>query len=167
MSTPERPFLLRLNKQALEALFPEGSEARVDLQKAVVANFVSVNLRPHTMGPDLEKIVNDARAEYRRTVSNLRADVVRTSLADAGIKTDLWGRPTLQDATKKDLARLAEGVVRDTVYDAATKAAQNAAESMSETIEAIVERRVAKIIDTEVTKRVQARVEAAMAALKT
>lgn len=66
---------IRLDTAALSALFPEGSEARVELQSAVMAEFVRKNIKPGAMGTDFQAVlVGEAR--------NL-ADQIKRGIADA------------------------------------------------------------------------------------
>lgn len=53
---------LRLDGPALAALFPEGSEARLELQKAVVAEFVRKHLTA-AVPDDVKKLVVEQRAK--------------------------------------------------------------------------------------------------------
>ena len=73
---------IQLDTKALQTLFPEGSEARIDLQRAVVANM----LRKSFTG-DLDLTL---RAEIGRSVSGLRTEMRQL------IQTEL--RPALDKA---------------------------------------------------------------------
>lgn len=50
-----------LNKESVEALFPEGSEARVKLQGEVLALLVKQYVKEPTLTPYLEKLITEAK----------------------------------------------------------------------------------------------------------
>lgn len=58
---------IQLDTKALQTLFPEGSEARIDLQRAVVANMLRKSFRG-----DLSLALRD---EITRTVSEMRTEM--------------------------------------------------------------------------------------------
>ncbi|APU02496.1 hypothetical protein [Aeromonas phage SW69-9] len=86
---------IQLDTKALEALFPEGSEARVELQNAVIANFAKKMQEKHLEGvtrEQIQKAVRDAgvsmdsysivRDMLNKTITNNGWDASNAQLKD-------------------------------------------------------------------------------------
>lgn len=86
---------IQLDTKALEALFPEGSEARVELQNAVIANFAKKMQERHLEGTTRQQIqeaVRDAgvsmdsysivRNMLNKTITNNGWDAANAQLKD-------------------------------------------------------------------------------------
>lgn len=140
---------LRLNPEALAAMFPEGTEARVELQKAVVFEFVKRNLRVASLGPEVERAIRDAMNDSQRISKGVVEQAQAAVLGELGLKkAGAWG----------DTYELQPGA-RNEVY-VKVKAAFD--ERVNETITSCIDRRMRKLeaeIETEVQKRLDAIVE--------
>ena len=88
----DQPVKLQLNAEALAALFPEGSQARLELQNAVVAEFVRKQLKEKVFGSDVFTTIDRVRAELKDELKRGREQVMTSALADAGLKKDSWGK---------------------------------------------------------------------------
>lgn len=150
---------LKMDMAALAALFPEGSEARVELQNAVVAEFVRKNIKPGAMGADFQKVlVGEAR--------NL-ADQIRRGIADAkhsvfkevgvAIPRDEWSGVTLTDQQKTAIRNAAHTAISDEAKATFQKYIDERVEKLGPQIEREVDRRVGEAIEKEVTRRIAAR----------
>lgn len=87
---------IQLDTKALEALFPEGSEARVELQNAVIANFAKKMQERHLgeeVRQEISKAVRDAGVSLDsysicRDILNKTVTNNGWSVADAKLKDD-------------------------------------------------------------------------------
>lgn len=112
---------LRLDAPALAALFPEGSQARLDLQQAVVAEFVGRHLKPRMVAAEVMSVIEKARR-----------DAVQEILSELHV-TSAW-TPKLSEkflATLREEARAAVTVkmgemIIDAVEEKASYVAHNA-----------------------------------------
>lgn len=73
---------IQLDTKALEALFPEGSDARVDLQNAVIANFAK-KIHERQVGNQIHDVVSQAIRESGQNVDayNIARDVLNSQLS--------------------------------------------------------------------------------------
>lgn len=81
---------IKLDAAAVASLFPEGSEARLELQQAVINETV-------------RKIVDRELAKTRQLVEAQCRRVAEEALASAGITSKLWNGVKLSDETEKRL----------------------------------------------------------------
>ena len=146
---------LRLDAAALAALFPEGSEARVELQRAVVQEFLNRHINPKTLG-----------AEAREVARGLQARILTAVLAEADIhQTGYGGAYLLGDAVKARIRQESFEYFDDTIR----KEVRTEIDSWKTNIETMVKTRAETLIDDAVRRHVTAnkdRVAAALDALK-
>lgn len=123
MSNPDR-ITLQLNSAALAALFPEGSSARLELQRGVIQNFVATQVRPSALlGGDAEMrkrltdAVDDARRIVEREVTEFRAALLRRG----GVRTDL-SRYTLSEEAKAIIREQAQAEIAAVAREAISAA---------------------------------------------
>lgn len=109
---------LKLNSEAVATLFPEGTPARVELQNAVVAEFLRKNIKPQLLQDNLQSQID-------RQVK----DATKEALKDLGVVTT-WASLDLTQKFKNDL----QSRVRDSV-DAITRDAIQAYVNSPEFIE--------------------------------
>lgn len=117
------PVVLRLNAEALAALFPEGSQARLDLQAAVVAEFVRKNLKPSTLGSAVQAQLTDLRHEVQAEVYKAKQAFIDDLLAQQGA-AEHDGRIVLSKILKESIRKafIAEfSKVRGEVIDEAVE----------------------------------------------
>lgn len=111
---------LKLDTNALESLFPAGSEARVNLQKAVIANFIRAHVKPSFVTAEVEKLVKEAQTE-----------AVKQVLAEMGLRPHWNGTTTLSDTAKREIELQARRALEPMV-DTAVKAGVRAAAELIE-----------------------------------
>lgn len=156
-----QPMMLRLDAAALAALFPEGSQARVDLQNAVVAEFIRKNFRDAALGDDVRKKLESARADALTEVDRARQLIMSGALEAAGLKKDSWGGWKLSDEGQRAVKDAAQSVVRA----AAVEAAEAAMPGVQAKVEDTVRVRLNQIIDSEARAAVRRHMDALMAGL--
>lgn len=137
--------VIRLDTNALNALFPEGSEARIELQRAVVAQFVQANIRGKTIGAEVEKIVGNAKDQ-----------AVRDALKELGV-TPGWGGSgvTLSDSFKRQLHDEARSATQFRVTEQINRAADEVAGRVLGRLQAAVDAKT----DEEIGKLLRTRLE--------
>jgi len=139
---------LKLDTQAMDKLFPEGTTARVNLQSSIIASLAGRFLKP---GAELQKVLN----EHKKTILN-------ESLADYGMKSSTWGGGyELTGMAKSRLKDECSVVVRDMI----SAQIKEAITEQIGSIDSIVERRVTYEIDQMVKDRVTKRLKEITAAL--
>lgn len=83
---------IQLNTDAVNALFPEGSEARLDLQNAVIANFVKrnadtfANLELSQYEADIMRYVQTQIDEYQKRATDLNCNARLTETFKSKIR---------------------------------------------------------------------------------
>lgn len=154
-----QPLMLRLDAEALAALFPPDTQARVDLQNAVVAEFIRKNFRDQALGSDVRTKLEGARADALAEVTRARKLIMDGAFEALGMQKDRWDSYKLNEAGKAIVAEAARAVVRDTAIDAAN----TAAETFKAKIEDAVRVRLNQIIDSEARAVVRKYMESVVA----
>ncbi|AHY25323.1 hypothetical protein PS2_076 [Serratia phage PS2] len=144
---------LQLDSSALDRLFPEGTEARVDLQQAVLQNIVNRNfikMSDEKISAHVEQAVKAVELpDLNRKIS----DKLKSMLSNSG-----WGSISSSTQTLKDRVRLhaqeeATKVLRETISDATETSSARLTE-YSKTLVADQERRIRKIVSEQLNQTV-------------
>lgn len=145
-------ILLRLDSSALNALFPEGSEARIDLQQAVISEFVKKHIKPGALGPGVLRELETVRADVLSEINRAKEEMAQKVLKDQGVIRDVFGRIELKNEAKA------------TINEATRKVMQNeiaiAAEKLRDEISGAVEAAVNRMTENEVRMALKTHVEA-------
>jgi len=75
----QQPIKLQLTAEAIQALFPEGTQARVELQNAVVAEFARKHIKPADLPAGLGAVVKQAQKE-----------ATDAAIREIGFRRDAW-----------------------------------------------------------------------------
>lgn len=159
-----QPFKIQLNADALAALFPEGTQARIELQQAVTAEFVRKHFRSGALGTDVFKAIEGARTDCLASIERARTDVMTRVLAEKGLQKN-WSSYTLQGEAKEAVSAAAKSIVEATAQKAASEAAAAAVDKLKAGLETAVDRRVNLIQDGQIRLAVKAHIDAVMASL--
>lgn len=88
-----QPIKLQLNADAIAALFPEGSQARVELQNAVIAEFCRKNIKNSlVISSSIEKKIEAARSQ-----------VIEDAVFKLGMDKGSYGTITVGTAVKEKI----------------------------------------------------------------
>ena len=145
---------LRLDAGALAALFPEGTEARVELQKAVVAEFLKKN------SPRLE-----FDSQMRREIALMRQQAAELCAEQLGMHRSprcmlgLPGAYQLTDPMKAQVRDLAHRAMREE----AEKSIKPLADGVIKTLLEDIDRKIEAQLDAEILAKVRAKVHTALA----
>jgi hypothetical protein len=122
---------LRLDAPALAALFPEGSTARVDLQNAVMAQFINHYLKPNIVTAEVLKQVEAAKSVAVSEV--MRALSIRN-----------WSNVELTEDFKRQIRKTAndqvEQLIRTVAQDRAEEYALRAEVDLQRRVDSALER---------------------------
>lgn len=136
---------LKLNTEAVALLFPEGSTARVDLQNAVVAEFLRKHIKPQILADGLKSQIDTKVAEARKD-----------ALRQLGVLNG-WGGVDLSS----EMTRKVREAVAVQVNAAMEKAIEEYASSpeaqrrFQERLDRVIEHRFTKALDTLVDARLK------------
>jgi hypothetical protein len=135
---------LRLDSQALAALFPEGTQARVDLQSAVIAEFCRKHIKTAALGPEvqtqIEVAMKDANTHF---------------LSAAGILHGRFSNVVLSDEVKRKISEAASEAVQDGIRKAITSEVESMRVNVEARVQRAVDNMVASTVDKQVYKRVK------------
>lgn len=152
---------LKLNTPVLAALFPEGTEARVQLQQAVVAEFAKQTAR---------QALNDEAKAYLAELSKQVANhFTLEQLTKEYFSRVHWNNPlSVSEGGQlyKAIAELVEKMFDQRFYDLAQKAAEKATEGYLAKLESQVEYAVKTRVERLTTEAINKRVDAAVAAAR-
>lgn len=101
---------IHLDVQALNALFPEGSEARAQLARGVIENFIRNNLKPQSLGQEVRDLIEKARKEA--VTEALRTLGVSQSWGGGVSLSDSFTRKLREQATESIQAEITKEVDR-------------------------------------------------------
>lgn len=147
---------LRLDTQALEALFPEGSKARVDLQAAVIAEFVRKHIKTAALGPDVQRLIEKARSEVNDIIGKAKTEMVEKVLRDQGVtRTGSYGKIELSNQAKQMLSDATRQEIFKTIGFSIEDQVKNIAGTVRHDAQAAVNR----LVDSEIKAAVKARVQ--------
>lgn len=102
---------LKLDTNAVLSLFPEGSEARLDLQRAVVANVVKL-----VVDRDIKAVTKTVEYEVRK--------ISTQALKDTGLLAKNWSGIELSLETQQRIKQAAEDAARGAVAVAVHRAVE-------------------------------------------
>lgn len=138
---------IRLDTNAMNALFPEGSQARVELQQCVIAEFTRKHLKPSTIGSDIHRLILAAKQE-----------AIKGALEELGCKVGpITGSVTLSAKLTQEIRKTASDSVRSLTLDAVTE--------IKPTIQDHANRAVNAILEREIIEAIRKRIEAVKAQL--
>ena len=126
---------LRLDSAAIEKLFPEGSTARVDLQQAVIAEFVRKTVKPYALGSDIELRISRARSEAIREVDDAIKSCYAKEVERAGLTLTKEWSPQLSSETRAMIRNAAFTEVRQTITDSIDEKIKETMNRINGTIE--------------------------------
>lgn len=154
--------VLKLNMNVLSALFPEGTEARVELQQAVLAE-VSRTYVKQALSADVQNYLRTLTQEIKQStdVKGVVAKYFDTSAA--------WNSVTkLKPGTDltKAITTAVENGLSDQFYQALSDKVEAVAKEYEDKLEARVEYAVKQRIDRLTTDAIQKRVDAAVNAAR-
>lgn len=135
---------LKLDAAALEALFPPGSEVRVELQNAVIAEFLRKNIKPSLMG-----------GPTMAAVAKARETVTQELLKEHGVIKGTWGEYKLTPEAVNALRVEVKAAV-SSIHDSVTSATAALGGTMKHDIQAALNR----MVNAEIRDAVKARVQA-------
>lgn len=122
---------LRLDAPALAALFPEGSTARVDLQNAVMAQFINHYLKPNIVTAEVLKQVEAAKS-------------VAVSEAMRALSIRNWSNVELTEDFKRQIKKTTsdqvEQLIRTVAQDRAEEYALRAEIDLQRRVDSALER---------------------------
>lgn len=100
-------IILRIDQSGLNALFPEGSTARLDLQNAAIAQFqknIFEKYIPANVADTFRTEANKIGRHVQDEIECMRGEIIRQAQIDAGLTSASWGRATLTDGVKTVIA---------------------------------------------------------------
>jgi len=120
---------IKLDAKAVRELFPEGSEARLQLSNAVVAEFVKRDLQKH-----IEKVISNSFID-NQFLEDQRDQISRSIIRRAchDIKTKMESE--IRETVKEDIRKMGEDLESRLDFEF-----KNAKESLTKTYKAHVER---------------------------
>lgn len=152
---------IQLDTNAMNALFPEGSESRVELQKAVIANFAT-----RIRDEQLKSIVRDELRGVGFPEAELREEFRRIIRIHF---TDQWGIPNLVVKEQSDIKAAIRTAVRDHANSIFRQLIDEEIKKVGEESDGIVKARVDKLrdelektvagVDTRIRQRVVANID--------
>lgn len=145
-----------LNTEAVQALFPEGSEARVKLQDTVLRKIAEQHLKNAGIGdlaPQLRTELNRALEELQRA----RSRAINEALNGQGFRTD-WG-VQLNVETKAAITSAVKEAVGAQISAAIRERVDAQLEKISGTIAHDVQAAVNRATEAEVTRVVRERIQ--------
>lgn len=158
--------ILKLNTSVLNALFPEASEARVQLQQAVLAELTRATIKGAITG-DLAEFLKRFTDEVNRGINKLA--IVESFFTSSG---SYWNRTIdikPDTALTQVLTRAATNAIEqkfiDTLEAAVEARVQLYVEQLESKVEYAVKQRVDRLTSDAINARVTAAVDAARATL--
>lgn len=161
MSTTERPMTLRLDTKALNTLFPEGSEARVDLTRAIIQNFISKELNPASYDVKVRKSMQDAREKCENAIDEAVASVRDSLLRQVGI-VDRWGTVTLHVSVREKIVDACRMAVNEAMTSGVNQAIAGAINDVRSAVMSRATQQVERITEEEIRSAVRAKINAAL-----
>lgn len=156
----KQPILLRLDASAIYSLFPEGTQARADLQQAVVAEFIRKNIKPSALGDDVRDQIERARSDALSAIKSAKDEMTAKVLADQGVGKVIWGHVELKNEAKQAINEAARAAVRDEISKVIREQIETQAQALRGTISHDAQAAVNRMIDSEIRAAVKARVAA-------
>lgn len=160
-----QPIKLQLNAEAVAALFPEDSPARIELQNAVVAEFVRKHLRERILGSDVHSRIETARGSALTAIESARRDVIDRVVREAGVAKDNWGRMTVTGSALSEITEAAKQAVHREIEKAIKASIDAMVERLNGRITHDAQVAVNNLLNREIEGAVRARVQEVMANL--
>lgn len=160
MSTTPNHMMLRIDLRALAALFPEGSPARVELQQAVVAEFVRKHLKDSVLGSGIEAMLTETRDNLRAEIRAARDQLLKNDQAVAGVTGDYWRGIRFSDDAKNAIKSEAYAVLKGVIEESIKGHVATHMQRLEKAIANAVQAATTKAIEDQVSAAVRARVAA-------
>lgn len=154
--------VLKLNMNVLNALFPEGTEARVELQQAVLAE-VSRTFVKNSLSAEVQTYLRTLTQEVNQAIN------VKSVVAQYFETSAAWNATTkLKPGTDlvKAIANAAETALSDKFYQLLNERVEAQVKEYTDRLESRVEYAVKQRIDQLTVSAIQARVAAAVEAAR-
>ncbi len=149
---------LSLDTPSLVALFPEGTQARVDLQSAAINEFVSRHLKASISRSTVQEELEAALDQIKIDISAAEDKIVKAALGDIGIRKDYYGGVLLNDHVKAVIKEQTEQYVKDfvteTIKEQVTLATSNLQGVIANNCSVVVK----GLVDAEISAAVKAKV---------
>jgi hypothetical protein len=145
-----QPILLRINAQALEALFPEGSQARVDIQASVIDEFTRKYIKPSSMPESVVAKLSETRMDFERRIDN----EVKEALKKEGLYDLILSRTRIPPSVASKIHEQALQAVTDLITSSVRAQLEQAVVAATEKLASEIESRMAKTLAIEVERRV-------------
>lgn len=130
-----------LNAEGINALFPEGSEARVQLQSTVLRQLAEQFIK-EAQG------VDKMRVEMQSLIKEVQEDARR----QMGIRRTAWGQSALTEELQKKFAEAARASVDQGIHDAIKGKVDTAMSAVDAEIERQVNKQVAAKVRDELAR---------------
>lgn len=144
------PATIVLNKEALNALFPEGSEARVQLATSAIKSLATSTIKPTYVSDAVIKLIDEAR-------SSAVADVLKGHGVTAHYS---GGRHIFSDDFKRSLRTELTGQLAGMMKTEAQAAIKNAMED----VPAAIATTLHNLLNAEINRQVGDKLKTAVAA---
>jgi hypothetical protein len=146
---------IHLDSATLAALFPEGSTARADLQRGVIANFINHHMKPGTFGKEISAQIEAARKS-----------VVVDALEKLGITKRAYSTDwRIADSIIAEIREHCQASVRAAIRDQVKEHLDERIEHVKATITHDCQAAVNRLVDAEINAAVKARVAGVVAKL--
>lgn len=130
---------ITLDTNALNALFPEGSQSRVDLRQAVIQNFVDRNFI-RVGNEELKKMVKDEVINRTRELPSVK-DEVDDQLKKMFLHKG-WNNIDTSPEFRNDLRKIVEVKAREDIDEMVNKAVESGIKSSEIRIQQTIDRSV-------------------------
>lgn len=145
---------IKLDVAALNALFPEGSEARLNLQNGVMANFAYKQFKMKA-DEDVKEIIDQASKRVREEAEKQLSDMFRFQ----------WGIATLLDSARPKVAEAVRNEVNSMMHTETYKH-MDTIKKMMDDAAARIPNLVQKLAVEEIEKKIRAEIQDKLKAIK-
>lgn len=141
---------VKLDTKAMEALFPEGSEARVELQQAVIQNFADRHLRVPDLS-ELKQLAEKRTSELNKTWEDIVTKSLHQHYGTSPTGARIYGRDekVLREYVKTKLVPLLGRYMDDHMHEMvrAQMETEGFGTNLEKRIEYLAEQRMKRMID--------------------
>lgn len=151
MSHKKQGLALSLTKEALEALFPTGTQAYVDLRQAVLQNFVDSHIKPRIetgVQNILNQMASDIKLEVTRQLQNTRRQV-----ASNGSTAQLQFKAVIDNLVKQSFDQIIHTTITQSIDEKITLINQDISNKL-----AVQSANIDRIINLQVHKEISAKI---------
>lgn len=141
---------LQLDSQALEKLFPEGTEARVELQQAVIQNIINRRFIKES-NEQIKKSVDEAAKDFALPDMKSEIDTQLRALLQKKGYYDVEASDKLKEQVRLAVDQEAASKIRGIVYDS-TKVAEERLNSVASANVKMLEQRLNKVMNEKFTQ---------------